>query len=66
MSNLKDKHAADASGGWFYGEVHFSIPITDDKKKIVGSNSFRGRMIMRQSNDGKRYLYDIIDIKKET
>ena len=65
-SNLKDKHAADASGGWFYGEVHFSIPITDDKKKIVGSNSFRGRMIMRQSNDGKRYLYDIIDIKKET
>ena len=33
-SNLKDKHATDASQGWYYGVVHFSIPLTDDKKRI--------------------------------
>ncbi len=65
-SNLKEKHTVDASGGWYYGEVHFSIPVTDDKKRIVGTNCFRGRMIIRKSNDDKMYLYDIIDIKKET
>lgn len=65
-ANLKDKHVVNASGGWYYGEVYFSIPITDDKKRTIGSNTFRGRMIIRKSNDGKMYLYDIIDIKKET
>lgn len=65
-SNLKEKHIVDASGGWYYGEIHFSLPITDDKKRIIGRNYFRGRMIIRKSNDEKMYLYDIIDIKKET
>ena len=65
-SNLKDKHATDASQGWYYGGVHFSIPLTDDKKRIIGCNAFRGRMVIRKNNDGNMYLYDIIDIKKET
>ncbi len=66
LPNLKNKHSVDASNGWYYGEVHFSIPLTDDKKRIIGSNTFRGRMVIRKSNDEKMYLYDIIDIKKET
>ena len=29
-------------------------------------NAFQGRMIIRFDADSKKYLYDIIDIKKET
>ena len=29
-------------------------------------NVFHASMIIRHANDGKKYLYDIIDIKKET
>ena len=29
-------------------------------------NIFHASMLVRHSNDGKMYLYDIIDIKKET
>ena len=64
--NFKNKHTSDASEGWYYGEVHFTIPITDDQKRIIGSNAFRGRMIIRKNSDEKMYLYDILDIKKET
>ena len=38
----------------------------DDKGNITGRNYYQGRMIIRHGADGKRYLYDIIDIKKET
>ena len=29
-------------------------------------NIFHASMLVRHSNDGKLYLYDVIDIKKET
>ena len=32
----------------------------------IGKNAFQSRMIIRFDEDGKKYLYDIIDIKKET
>ena len=65
-TNMKNKHETDASGGWYYGVVHFSIPKTNDFKEIIGTNFFKGRMIIRCDKDGKLCLYDIIDIKKET
>ena len=45
---------------------HFTLPITDDKGVVVGKNTFQSRMIIRCDADGQKYLYDIIDIKKET
>lgn len=56
----------DAKFGWYRCTVRFSIPICDDKGNIVGCNNYQGRMIIRCDSDGKKYLYDIIDIKKET
>ena len=64
--NYDDKHSLDATNGWYRGTVHFSIPITDDKGKVIGKNSFRGRMVIRCNADNKLFLYDIVTIKKET
>ena len=46
--------------------VHFAIPVCNDKGGIIGKNTFRGRTIIRCDADGEKYLYDIINIKKET
>ena len=64
--NYDDKHASDAPNGWYRGTVHFSIPITDDKGRVTGKNTFRGRMVIRCNAENKLFLYDVVTIKKET
>ena len=64
--NLEQKHMNDAINGWYRCTVFFSIPKLDDKGNVMGKNVFRGRLIIRCNKDKKKYLYDIIDIKKET
>ena len=64
--NLEQKHSKDAKYGWYYCIIRFVLPITDDKKNVIGQNYFRGRMVIRCDQSGKKYLYDIVDIKKET
>ncbi|SFU59254.1 hypothetical protein [Butyrivibrio sp. INlla21] len=64
--NNEEKHSKNAKFGWYRCTVRFSLPTFDDKGNITGRNYYQGRMIIRHGADGKRYLYDIIDIKKET
>lgn len=64
--NKEEKHSHDAKYGWYRCTIRFSLPTCDDTGKIVGRNHFQGRMIIRCDADGKKYLYDIVDIKKET
>ena len=64
--NTEPKHAKNAKNGWYRCNVYFTLPITDDKGVVVGKNAFQGQMIIRCDADGQKYLYDIIDIKKET
>lgn len=64
--NLNAKHDSNALLGWYRCTVHFTLPITDDKGNVIGKNLYRGRMLLRCNKDHKLYLYDIIDIKKET
>ena len=66
VENKDEKHKDNAKYGWYWCTIHFSLPITDDKRNITGKNFFRGRMVIRHSKSGKNYLYDIVDIKKET
>ncbi|MCR5325092.1 MAG: hypothetical protein K6E85_17690 [Lachnospiraceae bacterium] len=66
QSNLKEKHNRDASNGWYRFMIRFTLPIFDDKGNIIGNNCFRGRMVVRCDGDNKKYLYDIVDINKET
>lgn len=66
QNNTEEKHKSNAKYGWYRCTVHFTIPICNDKGEMVGKNAFHGRMIIRHDGDRKKYLYDIIDLKKET
>ena len=46
--------------------LSFKVPVYDDKCELERYNVFHASMLVRHSNDGKLYLYDVIDIKKET
>ena len=62
--NSDDKHSKNAKFGWCRCTVRFTLPTCDDKGSVIGKNAFQGRMIIRFDEDGKKYLYDIIVIKK--
>ena len=65
--NTKKKHAADAKFGWYRYDVRFALPVYDDKTgKLARYNIYSARMLVRHSEDGKKYLYDLLAIKKET
>ena len=64
--NLEDKHKRDAKNGWYRYDSRFALPVYDDKCKLERCNIFHASLLVRHSNNGKMYLYDIIDIKKET
>ncbi len=67
IDNKDPKHMVNAKNGWYWCMVHFSLPIMDEHNmRIVGKNTFCGRMVIRIDGRMKKYLYDIIDIKKET
>ena len=64
--NVKDKHKKDAKNGWYRYDSRFALPVYDDCGEVERYNIYHASMLVRHSNDGKMYLYDIIDIKKET
>ncbi|MGN0318000.1 MAG: helix-turn-helix domain-containing protein [Lachnospira sp.] len=64
--NNAEKHQWNARNGWYRYDSRFALPVYDDHGEIERYNVFHASMIIRHSNDGKKYLYDIIDIKKET
>ena len=64
--NYKDKHNNKAKYGWYRYDTRFAIPKYDNDGELVGYNIFKGRMVIRHSQDNKLYLYDILRIKKET
>ena len=41
------------------------LPVFDEDGEITRYNVFRAAMIIRHGEDNKKYLYDIINIKKE-
>lgn len=65
-NNTEEKHKNNAKYGWYRCTVRFVIPLCNDMGEVIGENRFRGRMIIRHDRNGKKYLYDIVDIKKET
>jgi len=64
--NRKDKHKRDAKYGWYRYESRFALPIFDENGNVERYNIFHVMMLMRHAKDGKLYLYDIMEIKKET
>lgn len=65
--NRKEKHKTDAMFGWYRYNIQFALPIYDDKTgKIVRHNIYSASMLVRHADNGKKYLYDVLAIKKET
>ena len=42
------------------------MPIRNDSKEIIGYSEYRVTLVVRVIKNNKLYLYDIINIKKET
>lgn len=64
--NNAEKHKWNARNGWYRYDSRFALPVYDEHGEIERYNIFHASMIIRHANDGKMYLYDVIDIKKET
>ena len=64
--NFKEKHNKDAKYGWYRYDSRFALPVFDDVGEIAYYNVFKVIMVIRHAKDGKMYLYDIMNIKKET
>ena len=64
--NYKEKHNKDAKYGWYKYTSRFALPVYDSDGEIDRYNVFQVIMIVRHAEDEKMYLYDIMNIKKET
>ncbi|MCD8132261.1 MAG: hypothetical protein LUE19_00170 [Clostridiales bacterium] len=64
--NRKDKHSANARFGWYRYESRIALPVYGESGDVERYNVFHAAMLIRHDKDGKLYLYDIMNIKKET
>ena len=64
--NNEEKHNWNEKNGWYRYNSYFALPVYDDNENIERYNVFHASLLIRHASDGKMYLYDIIDIKKET
>lgn len=64
--NFKEKHKRDAKYGWYRYDSRFALPVFDEESEIKYYNVFKVIMVVRHAEDGKMYLYDVMNIKKET
>ena len=52
--------------GWYRYESRFALPVFNEVGEIERYNVFNVIMVIRHAKDDKMYLYDIMNIKKET
>ena len=64
--NTKTKHSKDAKFGWYRYTSRFALPVYKESGEVEGYNVFKVIMVVRHDRDGKLYLYDLVNIKKET
>ena len=64
--NKTDKHKRDAKYGWYRYDSRFALPVYLENGELERYNVFHASLLIRHAVDDKLYLYDVIDIKKET
>ena len=64
--NNDKRHIRNAKYGWYRYDSRFALPVYGEDGEVARYNVFHATMLIRQSIDEKMYLYDILDIKKET
>lgn len=63
--NRKEKHAQRAKNGWYKYDVRFALPVYENEI-LVRYNIFNARLLVNHAENGRKYLYDILAVKKET
>ena len=63
--NRKEKHSKKAKYGWYRYDVRFALPVYE-ANMLVRYNIFRARLLINHAENDRKYLYDILAIKKET
>ena len=64
--NMEQKHSSNAKYGWYRYTCRFQLPVMNEAGDIERFNQFRIEMVIRHASDHNRYLYDFVNIKKET
>ena len=62
--NKKDKHEKNAQNGWYKYDVRFAIPVYEEDV-LKRYNVFSARLLINHAKNNKKYLYDILAIKKK-
>ena len=64
----KTEHSTnkDAKYGIYKHTTRFGFPVQDANGNVVGANIYKAKLVIRNASDGKKYLYDIVSIKKDT
>lgn len=65
QENTKEKHNKDAKNGWYRYDIKFALPVYEGAV-LIRYNVFGARLLVNHAKNGKKYLYDILAIKKET
>lgn len=64
--NTKNKHSRHAKNGWYRYDTRFALPVYDENGDIERYNVFSARLLIRHAASWKMFLYDVLEIKKET
>lgn len=64
MIHIWDAH--NAKFGWYRYDSRFALPVYNSEGKVERYNVFQVEVLIRHSEDGNMYLYDLVNIKKET
>jgi hypothetical protein len=65
MENKKEKHSGMAEKGWYYYTARFAVPIYNNEVKAGEYNIYSGCFVVNHAENGKLYVYDLINIKRE-
>ena len=66
QENFKGKHKVDAKFGWYRFTTRFALTVYNNSGELDRFNVFRIEMLIRHAADRNLYLYDMVNIKKET
>ena len=64
--DFENKHKKKAGRGWYRYNTRFALPVMNEMGDILDYNVYQAVLVVRYAMDGKLYLYDIQNIKKET
>ena len=68
MSTKQDKRKRgtikNAKYGWYKYDVRFALPVYEENV-LVRYNIFHARLLINHAENGRKYLYDILAIKKK-